>query len=300
MQSTDTKSAEAQQAEDRQLSVSREKMGQKPKLKRRKALRITLLALGALIVACAVGFFAYTSDYYHADETALAVLASEGSSPGESDVSDENEGESEITIAERAGSGTISFVPQNPQAGLIFYPGGKVEHTAYAPLMTALAERGIACVLVEMPFNLAVFDIDAAAEARTLVQEEGGLSDIPWYVGGHSLGGSMAAAFLAENASDYAGLVLFASYSTEDLSDLGLNVISVYGSNDQVLNADAYAENLPNLGDNPAELVIEGGNHAQFGSYGPQEGDGEASVSADEQVKRAADFVAESITVALA
>lgn len=287
----------------------------KTRQKRGKALRVVLLALGALIVACAVGFFAYTSDYYRADETALAVLASEGSSPGESDVSDVSESESEgadrdsvgvageadkVAIAEHAGSGTISFVPQNPRAGLIFYPGGKVEHTAYAPLMAALAERGIACVPVEMPFNLAVFDIDAAAEARTLVQEEGGLSDIPWYVGGHSLGGSMAAAFLAENASDYAGLVLFASYSTEDLSDLGLNVISVYGSNDQVLNADAYAENLPNLGDNPAELVIEGGNHAQFGSYGPQEGDAEASISADEQVKRAADFVAESITVALA
>ena len=90
------------------------------------------MALIALIAVCAVGFFAYASDYYRADETALAVLAEEGSL-------DEGAKSAVITVED----GVIAFVPDKPQAGLVFYPGGKVEYTAYAPLMKALAERGV-------------------------------------------------------------------------------------------------------------------------------------------------------------
>lgn len=246
----------------------------------RKPLAFKVLAgIAGLLAVCAIAFFAYTSDYYHAEETAAAALES---TPA-------------VSVVRDANTGDITFLPQDPQAVLVFYPGGKVEHTAYAPLMQDLAERNIACILVEMPFRLAVFDINAASDVRKL-SASGSLSDsLPWYIGGHSLGGSMAAAHSAENADDYAGLVLLASYSTEDVSTLGLEVVSVYGSEDAVLNAEKYAENRANLGEDVAELVIEGGNHAQFGSYGAQDGDGAAKVSADEQHALTADFVAAAI-----
>lgn len=248
--------------------------------KARKPLALkVLLGLAGLIAACAIAFFVYVGDYYHADETAVAALSDT----------------SEVSVIGEAGSCDIVFMPQDPKAALIFYPGGKVEYTAYAPLMQDLAKRGIACVLVEMPFNLAVFDIGAADDARTLAALESLPSDIPWFIGGHSLGGSMAAAHLGANADDFAGLVLLASYSTEDLSGRDLKVISVYGSEDIVLNTAKYAENYGNLGKSVFELVIEGGNHAQFGSYGAQAGDGVAAISAEEQRQLTADFVAEAI-----
>ncbi len=83
-------------------------------------------------------------------------------------------------------------------AGLIFYPGGKVEYTAYQPLMAACAERDILCVLVEMPFNLAVFDINAADGIQEQYPEVG-----HWYIGGHSLGGSMAASYLSKHTEKF-------------------------------------------------------------------------------------------------
>lgn len=246
---------------------------------RRSIARKALLGAAGLVVTCMIAFFAYVGDYYHADETAIAALES---SPA-------------VSVVTEADTDDIVFLPQDPKAALIFYPGGKVEHTAYAPLMRDLAERGIACALVEMPFNLAVFDIEAADDARDLAALETLPSDIPWYIGGHSLGGSMAASHLSANAESYAGLILFASYSIEDLSELDLETLSIYGSNDLVLNAEKYAESLANLGEGVSELVIEGGNHAQFGSYGEQSGDGSASISAEDQRQLTADFIAQHL-----
>lgn len=153
-----------------------------------------------------------------------------------------------------------------------------MEFTAYAPLMTALAEEDILCVLVKMPFHLAVLDMDAA---------EGIPAEYPeverWYLGGHSLGGSMAAGYAAKQPEDYKGLILLAAYSTAGLTDTGLEVLSLYGDQDQVLNRGKYEQYRPNLPESTLETVIEGGNHANFGFYGPQEGDGESTISRQEQ-----------------
>ncbi|MBQ3601265.1 MAG: alpha/beta hydrolase, partial [Lachnospiraceae bacterium] len=112
----------------------------------------------------------------------------------------------------------------------MFYPGGKVEYTAYLPLMNSLAEEGILCVLLKMPFNLAVLDMNAADG----IQEQ--FPEIEnWYIGGHSLGGAMAASYLETHANDYQGLILLGSYSTADLSTTELEVLSIYGSEDTVL-----------------------------------------------------------------
>lgn len=220
----------------------------------------SVVAAAALLVgACAI----YLCDYYRADEGAIAVFAPEES----------------ISVS-TLDNGNVVFEPQDATAGFIFYPGGKVEHNAYQPLMAALAREGVLCVLVKMPFNLAVFDINAADGIREQYPE---IED--WYIGGHSLGGSMAASYLADNTHEYEGLILLGSYSTADLSDTELDVLSIYGSEDKVLNREKYDINKTNLPDNFTEVVIDGGCHAHFGSYGAQDGDGVPTISSSEQIR---------------
>ena len=105
----------------------------------------------------------------------------------------------------------------------------------------------------------------------------------------------MAAAYAGDNAADFAGIVLLASYSTADLSTSGLDVLCIYGSEDGVMNRDKYAENLVNLPVDYTELVIEGGNHAGFGFYGQQQGDGTSSISSQQQVAITADAISNFI-----
>ena len=186
--------------------------------------------------------------------------------------------------------GAVVFMPKEAEAGLIFYPGGKVDHEAYALLMNVLANEGMVCILLEVPFDLAVFDMNAAEDYRYLYPE---IED--WYVGGHSLGGAMAASYLEKYVEEYKGLILCASYSTVNYSETDLKVISMYGSNDEVLNIEKYEECKKNLPEDFAELVIEGGNHAFFGTYGLQEGDGTATIENGSQIGIAAEFIMESV-----
>ena len=174
----------------------------------------------------------------------------------------------------------IAFIPDEPVSGFIFYPGGLVPARAYAPLMQALAEEGVLCVVPVMPFRLAVLDMNAA---------DGIAAQYPditrWAIGGHSLGGAMAASYAAGHGEDFSALVLLAAYSTAELPE-DLSVASIYGDADGVMNREKYAKYRPNLPENTVEVVIPGGNHAQFGDYGPQKGDGEAAVLPEEQLRQ--------------
>ena len=229
--------------------------------RKRKIFIITAsiaLALAIIVGACAI----YLGDYYRADNEAIGAFLPQG------------------TTWKEKSDGTIVFEPEGATKGFIFYPGGKVEYTAYIPLMQACAEEGILCVLVEMPFNLAVLDVNAADG----IQEE--YPEIEeWYIGGHSLGGSMAASYLATHVDDYEGLILLGSYSTADLSDTNLAVLSVFGSEDRVMNREKYEENKSNLPNNFTEYIIDGGCHAYFGMYGVQDGDGKPTVTNEEQIR---------------
>lgn len=240
--------------------------------KKRRVLRAAIVVILAL-VAIGVGAFAlYVNDYYHANDRAIEALQST------EDV--------QVRILDNGG---IAFEPAEPPAGIVFYPGGKVQAEAYAPLMQRLAERGFVSVIVPMPFNLAVLNVDGAngiQEQFPSVRE--------WVLMGHSLGGSMAAAYVDGHGGSWDGLVLLASYSTSDLSDDGLDVLCVRGSEDGVLNEQAYAGNRPNLPLDAQEVIIPGGNHAQFGDYGPQAGDGAPGIPAEEQQKIAADEIAQT------
>jgi len=139
---------------------------------------------------------------------------------------------------------------------------------------------------VEMPFHLAVFDINSADGIQKEYPE---IED--WYIGGHSLGGSMAASYVASHTDDYAGLVLLGAYSTADLSESGLAVLSVYGSEDKVMNRENYEKNKSNLPIAFTEVVIDGGCHANFGMYGAQDGDGTPGITNEEQIARTADAI---------
>lgn len=235
-----------------------------------RALVVVLAALGILLCVLAAAFLAYASDSYHdLDANHRNLVSTE-------------------TLPVQQGDGYLAFGDPNAEIGLVFYPGAKVEYSAYAPLMRDLAERGYLAVVAQMPFNFAFFDIDAADRVRADFPAVGA-----WWVGGHSLGGSMAAQYAAGHADDGAldGLVLLGSYSASDLSGTDLGAISVYGSNDQVLNRAKLEDNAHLLPEGAETVEIEGGNHAGFGAYGPQSGDGEASISPAVQQARTADAI---------
>ena len=116
-----------------------------------------------------------------------------------------------------------------------------------------------------------------------------------WFIGGHSLGGAMAASYLAENAAEYEGLILLGAYSAADLSGTDLKILSIYGSEDRVLDRQAYQENLTNLPADFTEVILEGGCHAYFGMYGPQEGDGVPTVSPEVQISQTVNAISEWI-----
>ena len=213
-------------------------------------------------------FFFYTENYYHADRTAVMMLRTD-----------------EYAAVTSSQTGLLFDGPGEEDL-LIFYPGAKVQETAYAPLMRQIAEGGMDVFLVRMPARLAFFGANKADEA---LQETADYANV--YIGGHSLGGAMAANYAAEHAESLDGVILLAAYSTKPLPD-SLPVLSVYGTEDGVLNRANYEKNLANV-PNLQEVVIEGGNHAQFGSYGEQRGDGEASIDPGMQWNETAEAILE-------
>lgn len=230
-------------------------------MKRRRIWTVLGVVFAILLMLC-IGFAVYVGDYYHADEASVQAMA-----PADG-----------LSIS-KTGKDTIVFAPSDPKAGLIFYPGGKVEYTAYALLMRACAEQGILCVLVKMPCNLAVLDVNAADGIAGQYPEIN-----TWYIGGHSLGGAMAATYAANHSSELDGLILLAAYSTSDLKDAGLKVLSVYGTEDTVLDLEKYEEYRGNFPIGTSEFIIDGGCHAGFACYGPQDGDGSPTVTSEEQI----------------
>lgn len=236
------------------------------KKKKHHRLKIVLIAIFSLIIVMAGAFLIYTADYYSAQSDALAIV---GSDPA-------------VDIID----GGIAFGNSSASNGFIFYPGGKVEYTAYAPLMKSLSEHDIFCVVVKMPFNLAVLNSNAASGIIARFPEVQN-----WMIGGHSLGGVMAADFAVKNTDRISGLVLLASYPATDLSQSKLSVLSIYGSQDQVLDISKLDEAKALMPADFTELIISGGNHGQFGDYGLQAGDGTATVSVNQQLKQTVEAI---------
>jgi hypothetical protein len=176
----------------------------------------------------------------------------------------------------------LVFQPAQREAitGLVFYPGGRVDPRAYAPAASAIAAEGYLVVVVPMPLNLAVLGPGRAVD---VMANFGGVQH--WAVGGHSLGGSMAAKFAFDNPDLVEGLVLWASYpaGSNDLSSYELAVSSVYGTEDGLATREEIAQSGDLLPTDTRWVAISGGNHAQFGWYGPQRGDNAAGISREAQ-----------------
>ncbi|MFW6144591.1 MAG: alpha/beta hydrolase [Candidatus Natronoplasma sp.] len=182
--------------------------------------------------------------------------------------------ESDDEVEVKVSSDRVTFTPADREVktGLVIYPGGRVDHQSYAPVARQISEEGFLVVITKMPLNLAFFDQDEAEEV---------INDHPevesWAVGGHSLGGVMAARFADEEK--VIGLVLWASYPDEDLSDKDISVLSLYGTRDGVTTVEDVKSREDKLPPDAELVAIEGGNHAQFGWYGDQRGDNEATIT---------------------
>jgi len=254
-----------------------------PSPARRRWLRWVLLACAVVGVAAAVGagaFVFWGSTPQPATEVALSALRT-------------GDG---ITV--RLTSAGWTFAAQGsaePTVGLALYPGGHVDPRAYASLAREIATQGYLVVIPPMPLSFAFFDIDAASRA---IAASPGVRT--WAVGGHSLGGTASTLFVTGHPGTVSGLVLLASYPPDgtDLtaatgpSGAPLKAISIRGSRDGLVTArkiDASKKLLPS---DATYVTIPGGNHAQFGMYGIQSGDGVPVISVDAQTAETAALVA--------
>ena len=232
-----------------------------------------------LIILLAGSFLLYAGKYYHADETALQALGS-----GET-VTVSGAGET-VTVS-ATGYGWYFNGPSEENL-LCFYPGAKIEETAYAPLLRMLAARGMDVCLVKMPFRFAFFGTNKAEKVLA------GYDHPNKYIGGHSLGGAMAAVYAADHAGTLSGVILLAAYPTKPLGDVPA-LISIYGSEDGILNTDRVLSGRAYAPDRYTETVIAGGNHAQFGNYGEQRGDGATAVSREEQQEQTVTVILQNV-----
>ena len=187
-------------------------------------------------------------------------------------------------------------VASTNKAGIIFYPGGLVDPHAYiAAFQDLVIAEGRTMVIVKATSNLAILN---TGKGSAILDRFPAISR--WVIGGHSLGGSVACIDISSNALTFDGLFLLASYSVDDLSETEIPVISITGSTDEILDLENFNDNKVNL---PQEIIvnntsqilgsstagntiyyeIDGGNHAQFGSYGEQNGDGTATIDSEVQ-----------------
>lgn len=224
-----------------------------------------LVLILSVLVFLAVFFVYWGATTYDAQDEALSYMTSN---------------ESVEVISDRWI--TFSSVENTENKGMIFYPGGKVDPRAYTPLCYEIAERGYFVVILPMPLHLPVL---APMKASKVIESNENINS--WAIGGHSLGGSMAAKF-ASNSDSVDALFMLAAYPPEniDLSDEKIEVISIYGTNDKVLNMEKLESRKDLLPTDTDWVVLEGGNHSQFGYYGIQDGDGKATMSRFEQQKR--------------
>lgn len=232
-----------------------------------KKTKIILISIVVTLIILPGVFYIYTLNYYRADDDALQVINNNSS-----DV--KNHRNITVFYPDDKSEGTTT--------GLIFYPGGKVEDVAYAPILYDLSKRGITCILLKMPFNLAVFNIDAADSVY------GEFPHIKnWYIAGHSLGGAMASSYVEDNGDKLNGMILLGAYP---INDEDVPTLVIYGSEDLGLDLSKL-ENTEN------KIELSGGNHANFGNYGIQKGDGIAAMSRMEQQILTIDAIIEFIAV---
>ncbi|MBQ9227303.1 MAG: alpha/beta hydrolase [Eubacterium sp.] len=236
----------------------------------KKSTRRIAIVLLVIVLTAGIAVTVYANDYYRAVAVDAYLSSTES-----------------VTVTEIA-EGTF-FDGAGEDKALLFYPGGKVEETAYAPLLQSLAAQGIDCFLLKMPMKLAVFGMNKADS----IIEQYPYSE--YYLAGHSLGGAMAANYAAKNGGRLSGLFLLAAYPTEDMTDAAFPVVFLYGDRDGVVNREKLSDGFALAPANSERIEIKGGNHAYFGSYGSQKGDGTADITPEEQWQLTVDAILRTV-----
>ena len=230
--------------------------------------KIALLLIFCIFLVMGIAFGSYVFQYYHSQHTLAGYQKNY-----KIDITEEN---SVITLKGDTDNGI----------GIIFYPGGKVEYTAYIPLLAELAEQGYDCYIPKMPCNLAVFGVNRADD---VIEDHSDVKE--WYLAGHSLGGAMASSYAAKNSDKLTGIIFLGAYPASDISQSKLSMLSIVGTKDQVVNREKYETNKSMAPQGAVYKTLEGGNHADYGDYGAQKGDGEATITREEQIQQTAEWM---------
>jgi hypothetical protein len=191
---------------------------------------------------------------------------------------------SDSTVSFEQAPHWITFRPKNgpPDTGLILYPGGHVEYRSYAPLARAIAASGYQVTIVRMPLSLAVFGVNRADEVMAAYPDVRS-----WAIGGHSLGGVMAARYASRHPGKVQGIAFWAAFPADDLSHSQLKGLLTYGSRDGLLDVEMVQASRSLLPPGSVLEIIEGGNHGGFGYYAAQMGDSDAQISPEQQQAQA-------------
>ena len=244
-------------------------------MNKKKIIKYTLIGLVSIIIIGVLGMLVWSkTGSYPARVVALSAL----------------ESTNRVTITQDK---WIVFEPvKETETGLIFYPGGLVEPTAYAPILHQIAEKGVLVIIIPMPLNLAIFNTGAA---NAVIDAYPDIST--WILAGHSLGGASAAIFAENYPNKIGAIALWDSYPADsaDLSDNTISVISIFGTTNNIPNTKNFDDKKYLLPADTIFIGIEGANHAQFGDYGPQKGDVVASMSLAEQHEQVAEIMLDFI-----
>lgn len=242
-------------------------------MKQKKSLKFKIFAgIAICLVILISGLFIYLSSYYEANSLALDSLKSD-------------------SLVKVEDNGDILFEPVShaKNIGFIFYPGAKVEATAYAPIAKEIASNGYTVIIAQMHFNLAILSPN---KADGIISNYKNIDS--WVIAGHSLGGVMASDYALEN-DKVQGLVLLASYpqNKTNLSSESIKVLSLWGSNDKIADLNKVKD-AKNVMPSDSEFIeIRGGNHGGFGDYGHQKGDGESSITNQQQMLETSEYIIE-------
>ncbi len=182
------------------------------------------------------------------------------------------------------------------EVGFMFYPGGKVGLNAYGELLTRIAQKNIFCVVCGMPVNLAVLSPNSADKyIKKYTKKFPNIKT--WYIGGHSLGGTIACKHAVNRPGVYDGVVFLAAHpdKNDNMNETDMKALSIYGSVDSVLSKERYTKYHDNFKNDMTEIVIDGGNHGNFGAYGFQNGDHTSIIDKYEQIDKTADAIVKFI-----
>ncbi|RWZ51567.1 alpha/beta hydrolase [Labedella phragmitis] len=229
---------------------------------RRVLLRV-LAGTAVVVVLVVVVFLAWANTVMAGDRTAALEVWRDDA----------------LTVTETDLSFVLEPVTAGRAEGLVFVPGARVDPFAYARVLSGVVERsGVTVVITKPTLHLALFDARPLSDFTAAVP---GVDE--WSVGGHSLGGVKACAMAAgDDSVPISGLVLFGSYCANDVSASGLDVLSISATNDGLSTPTDIETNADLLPDDATFVVLDGANHADFGDYGPQPGDGRSTVADDE------------------